>query len=104
MVTSSLLNDLKAHAKLEFTHIFSAEEFGSYKPNPAVYLGAVKKLGLTPKDCAMVAAHLGVMDFVIVSAQKLLGSRASISRHCVFLEMALAQVLQGAVRLQGLAS
>lgn len=55
----SLLNDLKAHSKLEFTHIFSAEEFGSYKPNPAVYLGAVEKLGLTPKDCAMVAAHLG---------------------------------------------
>jgi 2-haloacid dehalogenase len=55
----SLLNDLKAHAKLEFTHVFSAEEFGSYKPNPAVYLGAVEKLGLTPKDCAMVAAHLG---------------------------------------------
>ena len=55
----SLLNDLKAHAKLEFTHVFSAEEFGSYKPNPAVYLGAVKKLGLAPKDCAMVAAHLG---------------------------------------------
>lgn len=27
----------------------AAEEFGSYKPNPAVYLGAVEKLGLTPK-------------------------------------------------------
>lgn len=54
----SLLNDLKVHAKLEFTHVFSAEEFGSYKPNPAVYLGAVEKLGLAPNDCAMVAAHL----------------------------------------------
>lgn len=55
----SLLNDLKVHAKLEFTHVFSAEQFGSYKPNPAVYLGAVEKLELAPNDCAMVAAHLG---------------------------------------------
>ena len=55
----SLLNDLKANTKLEFTHVFSTEEFGSYKPNPAVYLGAVEKLGLIPTDCAMVAAHLG---------------------------------------------
>jgi len=54
----SLLNDLKVHAKMDFTHVFSAEQFGSYKPNPSVYLGAVEKLGLSPKDCAMVAAHL----------------------------------------------
>ena len=54
-----LLNDLKTHAKLEFTHLFSAEQFGTYKPSPAIYLGAVEKLGLTPMDCAMVAAHLG---------------------------------------------
>jgi 2-haloacid dehalogenase len=55
----SLLNDLKVYAKLEFTHVFSAEEFGSYKPNPAVYLGAAEKLGLPPNECGMVAAHLG---------------------------------------------
>lgn len=55
----SLLNDLKIYAKLDFTQIFSAEEFGSYKPSRTVYLGAAQKLGLPTKDCAMVAAHLG---------------------------------------------
>ncbi|KAF2639994.1 haloacid dehalogenase [Massarina eburnea CBS 473.64] len=54
----SLLSDLKSHGNMPFTHIFSAELFGSYKPSPKVYLGAVEKLGLQPKDCAMVAAHL----------------------------------------------
>jgi len=29
-----------------------------YKPNPKVYLGAAKKLGLQPEECGMVAAHL----------------------------------------------
>lgn len=55
----SLLNDLRVHAKMDFTHVFSAELFGSYKPSPKVYLGAVEKLGLKPDECAMVAAHLG---------------------------------------------
>lgn len=54
----SLLTDLSAHGALPFTHIFSAELFGSYKPSPKVYLGAVEKLGLKPSECAMVAAHL----------------------------------------------
>src|SRR5215469_5835068 len=45
-----------------------------------------------------------VMDFVMVSAPKPPGSRASISPPGAVLEMAPAQVLQGAVRLQGLAS
>ncbi|KAF2727186.1 haloacid dehalogenase [Polyplosphaeria fusca] len=54
----SLLEDLKAHGELDFTHIFSAELFGSYKPSPTVYLGAVERLGLQPAECAMVAAHL----------------------------------------------
>lgn len=44
---------------MKFTHVLSAELFGSYKPSPKVYLGAVEKLGLQPKECAMVAAHLG---------------------------------------------
>ncbi len=54
----SLLTDLSTHGSLPFTHIFSAELFGSYKPSPKVYLGAVEKLGLKPSECAMVAAHL----------------------------------------------
>ncbi|KAF2195191.1 hypothetical protein K469DRAFT_743817 [Zopfia rhizophila CBS 207.26] len=55
----SLLGDLKNHGAMDFMHIFSAELFGSYKPSPKVYLGAVEKLSLKPHECAMVAAHLG---------------------------------------------
>ncbi|KAF2876758.1 HAD-like domain-containing protein [Massariosphaeria phaeospora] len=55
---SSLLSDLTKHAGMEFTHVFSAEHFGSYKPSPKVYSGAIERLGVQPKDCAMVAAHL----------------------------------------------
>lgn len=54
-----LLNDLKDHGSMGFTHIFSADMFKSYKPSPKVYLGAVERLGLEPQQCAMVAAHLG---------------------------------------------
>ncbi|KAL1979454.1 hypothetical protein VTN96DRAFT_5941 [Rasamsonia emersonii] len=56
----SLLLDLCKHGPLPlpFTHITSAEEFGAYKPAPAVYDGAARKLGLPPQDCALVAAHL----------------------------------------------
>src|SRR5689334_410675 len=45
-----------------------------------------------------------VIDLVIVTAPKPPGSRASISPQAAVLEMAPAQVLQGAVRLRGLAS
>jgi 2-haloacid dehalogenase len=55
----SLLSDLRDHGNMNFTHVLSAEMFGSYKPSPKVYLGAVEKLGLQPRECAMVAAHLG---------------------------------------------
>ncbi|TLD35196.1 haloacid dehalogenase [Venturia nashicola] len=55
---ASLLRDLRSHARLDFTHLFGAEDFGTFKPNKAVYLGAVEKLGLSPSQCFMVAAHL----------------------------------------------
>jgi 2-haloacid dehalogenase len=55
----SLLEDLKVHSGIPFKHLFSAEQFGSYKPSPKVYLGPVAKLELEPHQCAMVAAHLG---------------------------------------------
>ena len=55
----SLLSDMATFAHLPWTHIFSSEHFGAYKPSPEVYLGAVTKLGLQPDECAMVAAHLG---------------------------------------------
>ncbi|KAF2230246.1 haloacid dehalogenase [Viridothelium virens] len=54
-----LLRDLAKHGKLEWTHIFSSNMWDSYKPSPKVYLGAAKKLGLQPGECAMIAAHLG---------------------------------------------
>jgi len=56
---TSLLSDLAKHGSLPYTHLISAEDFGAYKPHPSVYLGAAKKLGLEPSECALVAAHLG---------------------------------------------
>ncbi|EHY59472.1 hypothetical protein HRR83_001254 [Exophiala dermatitidis] len=56
---TSLLTDLARHGSLPYTHIISAEDFAAYKPHPSVYLGAAKKLGLQPNECALVAAHLG---------------------------------------------
>ncbi|KAG9190064.1 2-haloacid dehalogenase [Alternaria panax] len=55
---TSLLTDLRAYSGIPFSHIFSAELFGTYKPAPEVYLGAVQKMGLQPGECVMVAAHL----------------------------------------------
>jgi len=54
-----LLEDLRSFGSLSFSHIFSAEAFGTFKPNKAVYLGAADRLGLPPTQCALVAAHLG---------------------------------------------
>lgn len=54
----SLLGDLRTSSKIPFTHLFSAELFGTYKPSPGVYLGAAEKLNLPPNKCVMVAAHL----------------------------------------------
>src|SRR4026207_1419562 len=53
---------------------------------------------------AIVPVPSSVIDLVIVTAPKPPGSRASISPQAAVFEMAPAQVLQGAVRLQGLAS
>jgi len=53
---------MAAHASMPFTHLFSAEMFHSYKPNPAVYLGAAERLGLRPEECALVAAHLNDLE------------------------------------------
>lgn len=58
----SLLEDLKKHGSLPFTHLISSEHFGAYKPSPLVYKGAAKKLGLEPSQCALVAAHLNDLE------------------------------------------
>ena len=54
----TLLQDMANHAQLHWTHIFSSEHFGAYKPSPIVYKGAVEKLRLKVEEVAMVAAHL----------------------------------------------
>ncbi|KXT04097.1 hypothetical protein AC578_4912 [Pseudocercospora eumusae] len=54
----SLLEDMVKHGCMPFTHVYSAEMFNSYKPSPKVYLGAAEKMGVTPQECVMVAAHL----------------------------------------------
>ncbi|KAJ7354388.1 haloacid dehalogenase [Mycena albidolilacea] len=53
-----LLVDMAKHADLPWDTVFSAELFGSFKPDPKVYLGAVKHLSLEPYQCAMVATHV----------------------------------------------
>ncbi|KAJ7747128.1 HAD-like domain-containing protein [Mycena maculata] len=53
-----LLMDMAKHADLPWDAVFSSELFGSFKPNPKVYLGAAKHLSLEPHNCAMVAAHI----------------------------------------------
>ena len=50
------------HADLPWTHIFSVEHFGAYKPHPSVYTSACERLGLEPGQCAMVAAHLDDLE------------------------------------------
>jgi 2-haloacid dehalogenase len=44
-------------AALPFQRLLSAEDFGHYKPDPEVYLGAASALGLEPGQVMMVAAH-----------------------------------------------
>ncbi len=53
-----LLQDMAKHADLQWTHIFSAQQFSAYKPSPKVYNGAAQNLNLATSRCAMVAAHL----------------------------------------------
>jgi 2-haloacid dehalogenase len=55
----SLIQGTVTHGNLPFTHVLSSDIFDSYKPNPAVYLGAAKHLGVSAEECALVAAHLG---------------------------------------------
>src|SRR5678816_1658998 len=57
---------------------------------------------IEPKPAPLVPSN--VMLLVVVTAPKPPGSRASISPPAAVLEIALAKVLQGAVRLQGLTS
>jgi 2-haloacid dehalogenase len=53
----ALLVNMAKHAGLPWDAVFSAELFNHYKPDPEVYLGAARLLGLQPAQVMMVAAH-----------------------------------------------
>jgi 2-haloacid dehalogenase len=53
----SLLVAMAKHGGLPWDAVLSAELFQHYKPDPEVYLGAAKLLGLAPGQVMMVAAH-----------------------------------------------
>ncbi len=53
----SLLVNMAKHAGLPWDTVLSAELFNHYKPDPEVYLGAARLLGLQPGQVMMVAAH-----------------------------------------------
>lgn len=54
-----LLQSLNERNDLGFSDIWGSDTWTAYKPDPAVYKGAVAKLGLEPGEIALVAAHLG---------------------------------------------
>ena len=58
----SLLVDMARHAGLPWDCVLSAELFGRYKPDLAVYRGAAEMLGLAPAQVAIVAAHPSDLD------------------------------------------
>ena len=58
----ALLTNMAKHAGLPWDCILSAETFGHYKPDPEVYLGAGKILGLQPEQVMMTAAHTFDLD------------------------------------------
>ena len=53
----SLLVDMAKYAGLPWDCVLSAELFGKYKPDPAVYQGAAQLLGVERDALLMVAAH-----------------------------------------------
>ncbi|HKW83621.1 MAG TPA: haloacid dehalogenase type II [Burkholderiaceae bacterium] len=53
----SLLVDMAKNAGLPWDCVLSAELFGKYKPDPAVYQGAAQLLGVERDALLMVAAH-----------------------------------------------
>lgn len=53
----ALLVNMAKHAGLPWDAVLSAELFQHYKPDPEVYLGAARMLGLQPNQVMMVAAH-----------------------------------------------
>jgi 2-haloacid dehalogenase len=63
----ALLTNLAKRAGLPWDCILASDLFGHYKPDPEIYQGAARLLGLAPDECLMVAAH----------TNDLLGARAA---------------------------
>ncbi len=53
----ALLVNMAKNAGLPWDTVLSAELFHHYKPDPEVYLGAARLLGLQPHELMMAAAH-----------------------------------------------
>lgn len=58
----SMLVALSKNSKLPWDCILSTEFFGTYKPDPRVYLGATGLMGMRPEETLMVAAHAYDLD------------------------------------------
>lgn len=56
---ATLLAELAAWNKIEYSGIFSAEEFKEYAPSVAIYEGVAKKLQVEMGKCGLVCARLG---------------------------------------------
>ncbi|KAH8825170.1 HAD-like domain-containing protein [Flagelloscypha sp. PMI_526] len=52
-----LLIDMARFMDAPWDAVLSTELFNSFKPQPEVYLGAMKHLNVKPENCAMVACH-----------------------------------------------
>ena len=52
-----MLENISKNANLPWNYVISTEMFGTYKPDPKVYLGACSVLELPPESIMMVAAH-----------------------------------------------
>lgn len=53
----SLLEDLARHGDLAWSRILSAETFGTFKPDPAMYRGVAETFQVEPGEVLMVATH-----------------------------------------------
>ena len=54
----ALLTELVRAAELPFDEVLSAEDVRAYKPDPSMYMHAVRTIGGSPEETLMVAAHL----------------------------------------------
>lgn len=55
---NGLLVHMAKHSGLPWDVVMGGENFGSFKPDPKVYLGAVDLLGYEPHEVMVAAAHL----------------------------------------------